>query len=65
MIVQFLPGPNRRWQRGKVLGLEADGSVRISAEVGGAKRAIRTSRIKRQHLGPRGGTRWELIDDTE
>lgn len=49
-----------RWQDGRLVGLEADGSLRIT-DGKGAARSLPPARVEVRRNGPRGATVWRSV----
>lgn len=62
--VRFRREPNDRWQEGKVIGRERDGSIDLR-DARGRSRAIPIDRIEVEERGPRGGTVWTPLAEVE
>jgi hypothetical protein len=54
--------PSGGWAEARVEGRERDGSVRLR-DGKGAARAIPVDRLEVRTTGPRGGHRWEPLED--
>jgi hypothetical protein len=58
--VRFRRRPTGRWQEGKVVGRERDGSVGVR-DHRGAARALPVAVLEVRSTGPRGGPIWEPV----
>jgi hypothetical protein len=60
--VRFRRGDSGRWNEGKAVGVERDGSLAI-VDRKGASRAIALASIEVRAVGPRGAARWEPLPE--
>lgn len=60
-IVRFPRQGKTRPDTGKVMGLNADGSIQIMCDRTKFARSILPENIERQVIGPRGGVNWEKV----
>jgi hypothetical protein len=60
--VRFRRRQNSRWQDGRVIGRERDGSVGVR-DGRGAARALPATAVEVRRAGPRGGMTWETVSE--
>jgi hypothetical protein len=61
-VVRFRRNDAGRWQEGRVVGREKDGSISVR-DGKGAARALAVDRLEVRSKGPRGGVVWEAVTD--
>jgi hypothetical protein len=61
-VVRFRRTEGGRWQEGRVVGREKDGSISVR-DGKGAARALGADRLEVRSTGPRGGVLWEPVAD--
>jgi hypothetical protein len=59
-VVRFRRTEGGRWQEGRVVGREKDGSISVR-DGKGAARALGVDRLEVRDRGPRGGVVWEPV----
>lgn len=58
--VRWHAGGGARWQTGRVVRRERDGSVGVT-DARGSSRSLPVDRLEVRRAGPRGGTGWEPL----
>ena len=61
-VVRYRRGDGGRWQEGRVVGREKDGSISVR-DAKGAARALGADRLEVRGKGPRGGVQWEPVPE--
>ncbi len=60
--VRFRRGATSRWIVGKVVGIEADGSI-VLRDPDGSARSLRAEVVEVRRPGSRGRLRWSVVSD--
>lgn len=61
-VVRYRRSEAGRWQEGRVVGREKDGSISVR-DAKGAARALEAERLEVRSKGPRGGVVWEPVPE--